>query len=133
MSCKGNTKPDSCSLSFNEFRSDITLQEIDEAETKIRQQREELAKERKKFTEACLDLGKQREELQQAKVEFEEGKRTFTLDKFMSLLTTSPAYVFIHDRNLYLCIYVEVMVHVSSQITDLSFPFFFLQGGETNV
>ncbi|KAG0047258.1 hypothetical protein BGZ83_007663 [Gryganskiella cystojenkinii] len=71
--------------------SDMTLQEIDEAETKIRQQREELAKERKKFTAACLDLGKQREELQRAKIEFEEGKMTFTLDKFMSLLTSSPA------------------------------------------
>jgi len=68
----------------------MTLQEIEDVEAEIIQQREQLAKERKRFTEACLDLGKQREELQRAKAEFEEGKRTFTLDNFMSLLSSSP-------------------------------------------
>ncbi|KAI1316707.1 hypothetical protein EDD11_009596 [Mortierella claussenii] len=71
--------------------SDMTLQEIDEAETKVRQQREDLAKERKKFTEACLDLGKKREELERDKQEFEESKRTFRLDKVMSFLSFSPS------------------------------------------
>ncbi|KAG0010081.1 hypothetical protein BGZ80_001807 [Entomortierella chlamydospora] len=70
--------------------SDMTLQEINEAETKIRYQREELAKERTKFTQACLDLGKQREELEQAKADFEESKRTFRLEKVMSFLSFSP-------------------------------------------
>ncbi|KAF9172785.1 hypothetical protein BGX20_004865, partial [Mortierella sp. AD010] len=70
--------------------SDMTLQEINEAETKIRYQREELAKERTKFTQACLDLGKQREELEQAKADFEENKRTFRLEKVMSFLSFSP-------------------------------------------
>lgn len=68
----------------------MTLQEIDEAETKIRKQREDLAKERKRFTQACLDLGKEREELQQAKDEFEESKRTFRLDKVVDFLSFSP-------------------------------------------
>ncbi|KAG0032888.1 hypothetical protein BGZ82_006347 [Podila clonocystis] len=61
--------------------SDMTAQEVEEAETKLRKQREDLAKERKKFTEACLDLGRQREELKKSKLEFEESKRTFRLDK----------------------------------------------------
>ena len=71
----------------------MTLQEIDEAEAKIRKQREDLAVERRKFTEACLDLGKQRRELEQAKLDFEESKRTFRLDKVMSFLSFSPRYV----------------------------------------
>ncbi|KAF9349867.1 hypothetical protein BGX26_011898 [Mortierella sp. AD094] len=70
--------------------SDMTLQEINEAEIKIRHQREELAKERTKFTQACLDLGKQREALEQAKVDFEESKRAFRLEKVMSFLSFSP-------------------------------------------
>lgn len=68
----------------------MTLQEIDEAEAKIRKQREDLAKERKKFTQACLTLGKEREELQQEKAEFEESKRTFRLDKVVDFLSFSP-------------------------------------------
>ncbi|KAG0035366.1 hypothetical protein BGZ81_008964 [Podila clonocystis] len=70
--------------------SDMTTQEVEEAETKLRKQREDLAKERKKFTEACLDLGRQREELKKAKLEFEESKRTFRLDKVVSFLSFSP-------------------------------------------
>ncbi|KAG0196528.1 hypothetical protein BGX28_010025 [Mortierella sp. GBA30] len=70
--------------------SEMTLQELDEAEVKIQKQREDLAKEREQFTEACLDLGKQREELRKAKQEFEESKRTFRLDKVVSFLTFSP-------------------------------------------
>ncbi|KAF9321973.1 hypothetical protein BG003_009291 [Podila horticola] len=70
--------------------SDVTAQEVEEAETKLRKQREDLAKERKKFTEACLDLGRQREELKKAKLEFEESKRTFRLDKVVSFLSFSP-------------------------------------------
>lgn len=68
----------------------MTLQEIDEAEAKIRKQREDLARERKKFTQACLDLGKEREELRRAKDEFEESKRTFRLDKVVDFLSFSP-------------------------------------------
>ncbi|KAG0367517.1 Afadin and alpha-actinin-binding-domain-containing protein [Gamsiella multidivaricata] len=70
--------------------SDMTIQEIDEAEAKICKQREDLAKERKKFTESCLGLGKQRAELERAKQEFEESKRTFRLEKVMSFLSFSP-------------------------------------------
>ncbi|KAG0363415.1 hypothetical protein BG005_000049 [Podila minutissima] len=70
--------------------SDMTAQEVEEAETKLRKQREDLAKERKKFTEACLDLGRQREDLKKAKLEFEESKRTFRLDKVVSFLSFSP-------------------------------------------
>ncbi|KAK5816895.1 Afadin and alpha-actinin-binding-domain-containing protein [Linnemannia elongata] len=77
-------------LKLNVEGSDMTLQEIDEAEAKIRRQREDLAKERKRFTQACLDLGKEREELQQAKDEFEESKRTFRLDKVVDFLSFSP-------------------------------------------
>ncbi|KAF9156661.1 hypothetical protein BG015_002865 [Linnemannia schmuckeri] len=77
-------------LKLNVEGSDMTLQEIDEAEAKIRKQREDLAKERKKFTQACLDLGKEREELQRAKDEFEESKRSFRLDKVVDFLSFSP-------------------------------------------
>ncbi|KAF9131326.1 hypothetical protein BGW39_001937 [Mortierella sp. 14UC] len=77
-------------LKLNVEGSDMTLQEIDDAEAKIRKQREDLAKERKKFTQACLDLGKEREELQRAKAEFEESKRTFRLDKVVDFLSFSP-------------------------------------------
>ncbi|KAG0218012.1 hypothetical protein BGX33_008873 [Mortierella sp. NVP41] len=77
-------------LKLNVEGSEMTLQEIDEAESKIRKQREDLAKERKRFTQACLDLGKEREELQRAKVEFEESKRTFRLDKVVDFLSFSP-------------------------------------------
>ncbi|KAF9337109.1 hypothetical protein BG006_006287 [Podila minutissima] len=70
--------------------SDMTALEVEEAETKLRKQREDLAKERKKFTEACLDLGRQREDLKKAKLEFEESKRTFRLDKVVSFLSFSP-------------------------------------------
>lgn len=80
-------------------RSDMTLQEMDDAEAKITKQRDDLAKERKIFTHACLDLGRQREELEQAKREFEENKRTFRLDKVMSFLSFSPRYGVAHDRN----------------------------------
>ncbi|KAF9420387.1 hypothetical protein BGZ94_009143 [Podila epigama] len=69
---------------------DMTAQELQDTEAKLQQQREDLAKERKKFTEACLDLGRQREELQKAQVEFEESKRTFRLDKVVSFLSFSP-------------------------------------------
>ncbi|KAF9191092.1 hypothetical protein BGZ51_007801 [Haplosporangium sp. Z 767] len=68
--------------------SEMTLQEIDDTETKLKQQREDLAKERKQFTAACLDLGKQREELHRLKMEFEESKRTFHLDKVVSFLSS---------------------------------------------
>lgn len=68
----------------------MTAQETEEAETKLRKQREDLTKERKKFTEACLELGRQREELKKAKLEFEESKRTFRLDKVVSFLSFSP-------------------------------------------
>ncbi|KAF9922064.1 hypothetical protein FBU30_007838 [Linnemannia zychae] len=77
-------------LKLNVEGSDMTVQEIDEAENKIRKQREDLARERKRFTQACLDLGKEREELQKAKADFEESKRTFTLDKVMEFLSFSP-------------------------------------------
>ncbi|KAF8937149.1 hypothetical protein BGZ58_003201 [Dissophora ornata] len=80
-------------LKLNVEGSEMTLQEIDDAEAKIRKQREDLAVERKRFTEACLDLGKQRKELEQAKLDFEESKRTFRLDKVMSFLSFSPRYV----------------------------------------
>ncbi|KAF9547741.1 hypothetical protein EC957_007906 [Mortierella hygrophila] len=80
-------------LKLNVEGSDMTLQEIDEAEAKIRKQREDLAQERKKFTQACLDLGKEREELQRAKDEFEESKRTFRLDKVVDFLSFSPVKV----------------------------------------
>jgi hypothetical protein len=70
----------------------MTHQEMDEEEAKISKQRDDLAKERKIFTQACLDLGKQREELEQAKREFEESKRTFRLDNVMSFLSFSPRY-----------------------------------------
>ncbi|KAF9210018.1 hypothetical protein BGZ59_009853 [Podila verticillata] len=70
--------------------SDMTAQETEEAEIKLRKQREDLAKERKKFTESCLELGRQREELKKAKLEFEESKRTFRLDKVVSFLSFSP-------------------------------------------
>ncbi|KAK3816170.1 MAG: Afadin and alpha-actinin-binding-domain-containing protein [Benniella sp.] len=70
--------------------SDMTHQEMDEEEAKIIKQRDDLAKERKIFTQACLDLGKQREELEQARREFEESKRTFRLDNVMSFLSFSP-------------------------------------------
>ncbi|KAF9365682.1 hypothetical protein BGX34_009017 [Mortierella sp. NVP85] len=70
--------------------SDMTHQEMEEEEAKISKQRDDLAKERKIFTQACLDLGKQREELEQAKREFEESKRTFRLDNVMSFLSFSP-------------------------------------------
>ncbi|KAF9433349.1 hypothetical protein BGZ76_009567 [Entomortierella beljakovae] len=70
--------------------SDMTLQEINDADMKIRNQQEELAKERKKFTAACLDLGKQREALDRAKLEFEESKRTFKLDQVMNFISNSP-------------------------------------------
>ncbi|KAG0325598.1 hypothetical protein BGZ99_000424 [Dissophora globulifera] len=71
--------------------SEMTLEELEEAETRISKQREDLARERKTFTEACLDLGKQREELDQAWKDFEESKRTFRLDKVMSFLSFSPS------------------------------------------
>ncbi|KAF9905840.1 hypothetical protein EC991_001245 [Linnemannia zychae] len=77
-------------LKLNVEGSDMTLQEIDDAEAKIRKQREDLAKERKSFTQACLDLGKEREELQRAKLQFEESKRTFRLDKVIDFLSFSP-------------------------------------------
>ncbi|KAF8937881.1 hypothetical protein BGZ47_008824 [Haplosporangium gracile] len=77
-------------LKLNVEGSDMTLQDIDEAEAKIRKQREDLAKERKKYTQACLNLGKEREELQRAKDEFEESKRTFRLDKVVDFLSFSP-------------------------------------------
>ncbi|KAG0228224.1 Afadin and alpha-actinin-binding-domain-containing protein [Mortierella sp. GBAus27b] len=70
--------------------SDMTLQEMDDAEAKINKQRDDLAKERKLFTQACLDLGKQREELEQSKRDFEESKRTFRLDNVLSFLNFSP-------------------------------------------
>ncbi|KAF9200802.1 hypothetical protein BGZ49_008958, partial [Haplosporangium sp. Z 27] len=70
--------------------SDMTLQEINEAEAKIRQQREELARERKKFTESCIELGRQREDLAKAKAEFEESKRTFSVEEVLSFLSYSP-------------------------------------------
>ncbi|KAG0279385.1 hypothetical protein BGZ95_001363 [Linnemannia exigua] len=77
-------------LKLNVEGSDMTLQEIDEAEAKIRKQREDLTRERKKFTQACLDLGKEREELQRAKEDFEESKRTFRLDSVVDFLSFSP-------------------------------------------
>ncbi|KAG0284502.1 hypothetical protein BGZ96_011130 [Linnemannia gamsii] len=77
-------------LKLNVEGSDMTLQEIDEAEAKIREQREDLAKERKKFTQSCLALGREREELQQEKADFEESKRTFRLDKVVDFLSFSP-------------------------------------------
>ncbi|KAF9985508.1 hypothetical protein BGZ65_010659 [Modicella reniformis] len=73
---------------LNVEESDMTLQEIDDAESKIQKQREDLVKERKMFTQACLDLGKQRQELEQAKRDFEENKMSFRLDKVMSLLSS---------------------------------------------
>ncbi|KAG0333481.1 hypothetical protein BG004_000818 [Podila humilis] len=75
---------------LNSGGSDLTAQEIGDEETKLKKQREDLAKERKKFTEACLDLGRQREELKKAKLDFEESKRTFHLDKVVSFLSFSP-------------------------------------------
>ncbi|KAF9897205.1 hypothetical protein BX616_006008, partial [Lobosporangium transversale] len=77
-------------LNLNAGSSDMTAQEIEEAEAKVQKQREELAKERKKFTEACIDLGKKRDELERDKMAFEESKRTFRLDKVMSFLSFSP-------------------------------------------
>ncbi|KAF9930580.1 hypothetical protein BGZ67_005733 [Mortierella alpina] len=77
----GNFLAGAQNFKLNVDGSEMTLQELDEADAKIRQQREDLAKERKQFTQACLDLGKQREELQKSKQDFEESKRTFRLDK----------------------------------------------------
>ncbi|KAF9584327.1 hypothetical protein BGW38_006868 [Lunasporangiospora selenospora] len=70
--------------------SDMTLQELNEAETKLQQQKTKLEKERKDYTQACLKLGRERENLQREKLEFEEAKRTYTVDKFMSLLSSPP-------------------------------------------
>ncbi|KAF9958263.1 hypothetical protein BGZ70_009249 [Mortierella alpina] len=86
----GNFLAGAQNFKINVDGSEMTLQELDEADAKIRQQREDLAKERKQFTQACLDLGKQREELQKAKRDFEESKRTFRLDKVVSFLSFSP-------------------------------------------
>ncbi|KAF9279493.1 hypothetical protein BGZ68_007890 [Mortierella alpina] len=86
----GNFLAGAQNFKLNVDGSEMTLQELEEADAKIRQQREDLAKERKQFTQACLDLGKQREELQRAKQDFEESKRTFCLDKVVSFLSFSP-------------------------------------------
>ncbi|CAO3572305.1 unnamed protein product [Mortierella alpina] len=86
----GNFLAGAQNFKINVDGSEMTLQELDEADAKIRQQREDLAKERKQFTQACLNLGKQREDLQKAKREFEESKRTFRLDKVVSFLSFSP-------------------------------------------
>ncbi|KAF9566021.1 hypothetical protein EC968_003917 [Mortierella alpina] len=86
----GNFLAGAQNFKLNVDGSEMTLQELEEAEAKIQQQREDLAKERKQFTQACLDLGKQREELQRAKQDFEESKRTFRLDKVLSFLSFSP-------------------------------------------
>ncbi|KAI9290739.1 hypothetical protein K502DRAFT_333735 [Neoconidiobolus thromboides FSU 785] len=72
---------------------DITAPEIEEAQKKIDDQRQELEQNRKKLTEAAVALGYDRSQFLKEKQQFEEEKKQFDIEKAINSIPEAPQWI----------------------------------------